>query len=74
MTMNMTSIRRVQLIFDPTACRDSKLARTGTAVYVGYDDHCAQADALKSQVFPGTEFQQTNRAVFTKVQYLFRNN
>ena len=54
----------------------------GTAFYVGYDDHYQQADRLygdvdgdgfEDQLFPTLTFmQQTNRAVFTKVQYLFR--
>jgi hypothetical protein len=46
---------------------------SGTAFYVGYDDHYARADAINADVFPGTEFRQTNRAIFTKLQYLFRN-
>ena len=54
----------------------------GTAFYVGYDDHYQQADRLygdidgdgfEDQLFPSlTMMQQTNRAIFTKVQYLFR--
>ena len=54
----------------------------GTAFYLGYDDHYQQADRLygdvdgdgfDDQLFPAlTMMQQTNRAVFTKVQYLFR--
>ena len=54
----------------------------GTAFYVGYDDHYQQADRLygdvdgdgfEDQLFPTlTMMQPTNRAIFTKVQYLFR--
>ena len=54
----------------------------GTAFYVGYDDHYQQADRLygdlngdgfDEQLFPTLmTMQRTNRAVFTKVQYLFR--
>ena len=54
----------------------------GTAFYLGYDDHYRQADRIygdldgdgfADQLFPTlTTMQQTNRAVFTKVQYLFR--
>ena len=54
----------------------------GTAFYLGYDDHYQQADRLYGdvdgdgfgdQLFPAlTMMQQTNRAIFTKVQYLFR--
>ena len=54
----------------------------GTAFYVGYDDHYQQADrlygdingdGLDEQLFPTLlTMQRTNRAIFTKVQYLFR--
>ena len=46
---------------------------SGTAFYLGYDDHYTQGDAINADVFPGTQFQRTNRAIFTKLQYLFRN-
>ena len=45
---------------------------SGTAIYLGYDDHYAQSSAFNAAVFPGEQFQRTNRAIFTKVQYLFR--
>jgi hypothetical protein len=45
---------------------------SGTAIYLGYDDHYTQSSALSASVFPGEQFQRTNRAIFTKVQYLFR--
>ena len=54
----------------------------GTAFYIGYDDHYQQADHIfrdidgngfRDQMFPRvTTLQQTNRAFFMKVQYLFR--
>ena len=54
----------------------------GTAFYVGYDDHYQQADrlygdlngdGLDEQLFPTLlTMQRTNRAIFTKIQYLFR--
>ncbi len=55
----------------------------GTAFYLGYDDHYQQADHVFTdttgdrlfnyQPFPEiTSMKQTNRAVFTKIQYLFR--
>ena len=55
----------------------------GTVFYIGYDDHYRQADqiygddmdgdGIDDQLFPMmTMYQQTNRAVFTKFQYLFR--
>ena len=54
----------------------------GTAFYIGYDDHYRQGDLIfddldgdgyTEQVFPAvTALQRTNRAFFTKFQYLFR--
>ena len=54
----------------------------GTVFYIGYDDHYRQADqifddfdgdGIDDQLFPmTTTYQQTNRAIFTKFQYLFR--
>ncbi|MXZ72011.1 MAG: hypothetical protein F4Z04_11010 [Acidobacteria bacterium] len=54
----------------------------GTAFYIGYDDHYRQGDLIyddldgdgyTEQLFPSvTALQRTNRAVFTKFQYLFR--
>jgi len=46
---------------------------SGTVFYVGYDDRYRQGDAINSAVFADPTYQRTNRAVFTKVQYLFRN-
>ena len=46
---------------------------SGTVFYIGYDDHYQQREQFDDQVnITGTGFQQTNRAVFTKFQYLFR--
>ena len=54
----------------------------GTAFYIGYDDHYRQGDLIlddldgdgyREQVFPAVRaLQRTNRAFFTKFQYLFR--
>ena len=44
---------------------------SGTVFYVGYDDHHAEGSAINPQLFEGPEFRRTNRAIFTKVQYLF---
>ena len=55
----------------------------GTAFYIGYDDHYQQADRVFTdpdgddvadyQPFPGiTSMTQTNRSIFTKIQFLFR--
>ena len=46
---------------------------SGTVFYIGYDDHYQQREQFDDQVnITGTGYQQTNRAVFTKFQYLFR--
>ena len=46
---------------------------SGTAFYIGYDDHYLQREQFDDQVnITGTGYLQTNRAVFTKFQYLFR--
>ena len=46
---------------------------SGTAFYVGYDDHYRQREQFEDrELYPGSGYQQTNRAVFTKFQYLFR--
>ncbi len=53
----------------------------GTVFYVGYDDHHQQADLIErdrdgdgipDRLFHTTERRRTNRAVFVKLQYLFR--
>ncbi len=43
-----------------------------TVFYVGYDDHYQQLDQFYDEFFPGTALRRTNRAFFTKLQYLFR--
>ncbi len=46
---------------------------SGTAFHVGYDDHYRQREQFDDQVnSTATGYQQTNRAIFTKFQYLFR--
>ena len=53
----------------------------GTVFYVGYDDRYQQADriepdlqgdSLSNRFFQSAELIRTSRAIFTKVQYLFR--
>jgi hypothetical protein len=53
----------------------------GTVFYVGYDDHHRQAnhirggpdgDGIERPLFSSSRLQRTNRAVFVKLQYLFR--
>jgi hypothetical protein len=46
---------------------------SGTVFYVGYDDRFKQGDAISPTLFPDSSYRRTNRAVFTKFQYLFRN-
>jgi TolB-like protein len=46
---------------------------SGTAFYIGYDDRYQQREQFHDhEIFPGAGYQQTNRAIFTKLQYLFR--
>ena len=44
----------------------------GTVFYVGYDDHYRQEDRINELLFPTSELRRTNRAIFSKLQYLFR--
>jgi len=47
----------------------------GTVFYVGYDDHYRQErfiEDIEDQLFLTGEYRRTNRAIFTKLQYLFR--
>ena len=53
----------------------------GTVFYAGYDDHYLQADhimrdldgnGIEDRIFHSTALRRTNRALFVKLQYLFR--
>jgi hypothetical protein len=44
----------------------------GTVFYLGYDDHYQQGDHIDEDLFPTPDLRRTNRAIFTKLQYLFR--
>ncbi len=53
----------------------------GTVFYIGYDDHYRQADqiygdrdgdGIDERLFFTRDLRQTNRAIFTKIRYLFR--
>ena len=44
----------------------------GTVFFFGYDDHYQQEDTIDDTLFFSSDFRRTNRAVFTKLQYLFR--
>ena len=45
---------------------------SGTVFYVGYDDRYKEGNAVNGQIFSDPTYQRTNRAIFTKLQYLFR--
>jgi hypothetical protein len=45
----------------------------GTVFFVGYDDRYRHGDEIDPALFPQGDYQRTNRAVFTKLQYLFRH-
>ncbi len=44
----------------------------GTAAFLGYDDRYQRGTRISDSLFLTTALQRTNRAVFTKVSYLFR--
>jgi Domain of unknown function (DUF5916)/Carbohydrate family 9 binding domain-like len=45
----------------------------GTVFYVGYDGRYRSGEAIDPALYPPDDYQRTNRAVFTKLQYLFRH-
>ena len=45
----------------------------GTAFYLGYDDRYREADHINSALYSSADYTRTNRAVFVKLQYLFRS-
>ena len=45
---------------------------SGTVFYLGYDDRYKEGNAVNAQIFSDPTYQRTNRAIFTKIQYLFR--
>jgi hypothetical protein len=46
---------------------------SGTVFYVGYDDRFKEANAINAQLFSDPGYLRTNRAIFAKIQYLFRS-
>jgi hypothetical protein len=44
----------------------------GTVFFAGYDDHYREGRQLSEDLFPTDALQRTNRAMFAKLQYLFR--
>ena len=45
---------------------------SGTVFFAGYDDHYRQGNQDDDMLFPTSAWRRTNRAIFTKLQYLFR--
>ena len=48
----------------------------GTVFYLGYDDRYRRGDAINATLFQAADaeaYQRTNRAIFTKISYLFRS-
>jgi hypothetical protein len=46
---------------------------SGTVFYLGYDDRYKEGNAVNAKIFSDPTYRRTNRAVFTKIQYLFRS-
>jgi Domain of unknown function (DUF5916) len=44
----------------------------GTVFYLGFDTRYRHGDQINASLFPREAYMRTNRAVFTKLQYLFR--
>lgn len=44
----------------------------GTVFYLGYDDRYRHGDKIDPMLFQGPDYRRTNRAIFTKLQYLLR--
>jgi hypothetical protein len=46
---------------------------SGTVFYAGYDDRFKEGTSINPTLYADSAYQRTNRAIFTKLQYLFRN-
>jgi hypothetical protein len=44
----------------------------GTVFFVGYDDHYREGSKINELMYPTRSLLRENRAIFTKLQYLFR--
>ncbi len=44
----------------------------GTVFYLGFDTRYRHGDQISATIFPTETYMRTNRAIFTKLQYLFR--
>jgi hypothetical protein len=47
---------------------------SGTALFVGFDDRYRQGPHINADLFRQPGQRRTNRAFFSKIQYLFRRN
>jgi len=45
----------------------------GTVFFAGYDDRYRQGDKIDAALYSPDAYHRTNRAIFTKLQYLFRH-
>ena len=46
---------------------------SGTVFFLGYDDRYKEGTAVNPKIYSDPAYLRTNRAVFTKIQYLFRS-
>jgi hypothetical protein len=46
---------------------------SGTVFYIGYDDRYQAGNTFNARLFLDPTYRRTNRAIFTKIQYLFRS-
>ena len=46
---------------------------SGTVVYVGYDDRYRDGEAIDATLFQTSDYRRTSRAIFLKLQYLYRS-
>jgi hypothetical protein len=44
----------------------------GTVFFIGYDDRYRHSHLIRPTLFADDQYRRTNRAFFTKLQYLFR--
>jgi hypothetical protein len=44
----------------------------GTVFFVSYDDRYREGNRISPTLFPTSSYTRSRRAIFTKIQYLFR--
>jgi hypothetical protein len=47
---------------------------SGTVFFFGYDDRFRQGDAINPILFTESDYRRTSRAIFMKLQYLYRSS